>query len=62
MLVRAAGPGGRPVVSEELPEARAVKDKAFREEPEPIPVDKRDALLPLRYYPPDASYTARRRS
>ena len=39
-------------------EARAVKDKAFREEPEPIPVDKRDALLPLRYYPPDPSYSA----
>jgi uncharacterized protein (DUF1684 family) len=39
-------------------EARAVKDKAFREEPEPIPVGKRDALLPLRYFPPDPSYTA----
>ena len=39
-------------------EARAVKDKAFREEPEPIPADKRDVLLPLRYYPPDPSYTA----
>jgi len=37
---------------------REIKDKAFREEPEPIPVDKRDTLLPLRYYPPDASYTA----
>jgi len=41
-----------------ITEARAVKDKAFREEPEPIPVDKRDALLPLRYFPPDPSYTA----
>jgi uncharacterized protein (DUF1684 family) len=39
-------------------EARAVKDKAFREEPEPIPVGKRDVLLPLRYFPPDPSYTA----
>ena len=39
-------------------EARAIKDKAFREEPEPIPADKRDVLLPLRYYPPDPSYTA----
>ena len=39
-------------------DARAVKDKAFREEPEPIPVDKRDQLLPLRYYAPDATYTA----
>ncbi|HEV8397766.1 MAG TPA: DUF1684 domain-containing protein [Vicinamibacterales bacterium] len=41
-----------------IAEARAVKDKAFREEPEPIPADKRDTLLPLRYYPPDPSYTA----
>jgi uncharacterized protein (DUF1684 family) len=41
-----------------IAEARAVKDKAFREEPEPIPADKRDKLLPLRYYPPDPSYTA----
>ena len=39
-------------------EHRAIKDKTFREEPEPIPVEKRDTLLPLRYYPPDASYTA----
>jgi uncharacterized protein (DUF1684 family) len=41
-----------------ITEARAIKDKAFREEPEPIPADKRDVLLPLRYYPPDPSYTA----
>jgi uncharacterized protein (DUF1684 family) len=41
-----------------ITEARAVKDKAFREEPEPIPASKRDALLPLRYFPPDPSYTA----
>ena len=41
-----------------ITEARAVKDKAFREEPEPIPADKRDALLPLRYFPPDPSYAA----
>ena len=41
-----------------IAEARAIKDKAFREEPEPIPADKRDVLLPLRYYPPDPSYTA----
>ena len=39
-------------------ETRAVKDKAFREEPEPIPAEKRDALLPLRYYAPDPSYSA----
>ena len=41
-----------------ITEARAVKDKAFREEPEPIPADKRATLLPLRYFPPDPSYTA----
>jgi uncharacterized protein (DUF1684 family) len=41
-----------------ITEARAVKDKAFREEPEPIPATKRDVLLPLRYFPPDPSYTA----
>ena len=41
-----------------ITEARAVKDKTFREEPEPIPADKRNVLLPLRYYPPDPSYTA----
>jgi hypothetical protein len=42
----------------QIAEARAIKDKAFREEPEPIPADKRDVLLPLRYYAPDPSYTA----
>jgi uncharacterized protein (DUF1684 family) len=40
-----------------ITEARAVKDKSFREEPEPIPVDKRDKLLPLRYYAPDPAYS-----
>jgi uncharacterized protein len=39
-----------------IAEARAVRDRAFREEPEPIPADKRDILLPLRYYPPDPTY------
>jgi uncharacterized protein (DUF1684 family) len=39
-------------------DARAFKDKAFREDPEPIPADKRDTLLPLRYYPPDPTFTA----
>ena len=42
----------------QITEARANKDKVFREEPEPIPADKREVLLPLRYYPPDPSYTA----
>jgi uncharacterized protein len=44
--------------AKKITEARAIKDKAFREEPEPIPVAKREQLLPLRYYPPDPSYTA----
>lgn len=40
----------------QITEARAVKDKTFKEEPEPIPRDKVATLLPLRYYPPDPSY------
>ena len=39
-------------------ERRAFKDKSFREDPEPIPRDKVDVLLPLRYYAPDPSYAA----
>jgi uncharacterized protein len=39
-------------------ERRAIKDKAFREDPEPIPRDKVDVFLPLRYYAPDPSYAA----
>lgn len=42
----------------QITEARAIKDKTFREEPEPIPRDKVDVLLPLRYYPPDPSYAS----
>ena len=63
-LVAAACSSGPPAPVDTQPylksvlEARAVKDKAFREEPAPIPVDKRDALLPLRYDPPDPSYSA----
>jgi len=41
----------------QIAEARANKDKVFREEPEPIPVAKRDKLLPLRYYAPDPAYS-----
>ena len=40
-----------------LSSARAVKDKDFRESPEsPVPKDKRDAVLPLQYFPVDPSY------
>jgi uncharacterized protein (DUF1684 family) len=42
---------------EEISAARAVKDRAFREDSDsPIPADKRDALLPLPYYPIDPNY------
>ena len=40
----------------QIAEARAFKDKTFREDPEPIPRDKVDVFLPLRYYAPDPSY------
>ncbi len=38
-------------------EGRAARDKAFREEPDPIPPSKRDVLLPLPYYAIDPSYS-----
>jgi uncharacterized protein (DUF1684 family) len=42
---------------QEIAEHRAQIDKAFREQPdEPIPVNLRDKLLPLRYYEVDPSY------
>ena len=42
----------------QLEAARTYKDKDFRESPEsPVPPDKRDALLPLRYFPIDQNYS-----
>lgn len=52
---------------DEIAAARAEKDRQFRESPDcgktssdaacsPVPPDKRAALLPLRYYQPDAGY------
>jgi uncharacterized protein (DUF1684 family) len=42
---------------EELSSARAVKDRAFREDRDsPIPAGKRDKVLPLSYYPVDPNY------
>jgi uncharacterized protein (DUF1684 family) len=36
---------------------RAAKDDAFRKQPnEPVPPDKMDEFLPLKYFPPDADY------
>jgi hypothetical protein len=37
--------------------ARAARDQRFREDKDPIPANKRDALLPLRYFPPDPNYS-----
>jgi uncharacterized protein (DUF1684 family) len=36
---------------------REARDRQFREDKDPIPADKRNVLLPLRYYPPDPDYT-----
>ncbi len=41
-----------------LAQGRAEKDLYFRDSPEtPIPPDKKDVLLPLRYFPIDADYS-----
>ena len=42
---------------EELSAFRAARDEQFRKDKDPIPANKRDVLLPLRYYPPDPAYT-----
>jgi uncharacterized protein (DUF1684 family) len=36
---------------------REARDQAFRADKNPIPENKRNVLLPLRYYPPDAGYS-----
>ena len=42
----------------EVAEARAIKDRSFAEDADsPIPADKRKTLLPLSYFPIDASYS-----
>ena len=41
----------------ELSEARAAKDENFRDASDsPVPKEKRDALLPLKYFPVDPNY------
>jgi uncharacterized protein (DUF1684 family) len=35
---------------------REARDQQFRRDKDPIPANKRDVLLPLRYYPPDRTY------
>ncbi|MBI4885983.1 MAG: DUF1684 domain-containing protein [Acidobacteria bacterium] len=43
--------------ADRLAAARVVKDRQFREDADsPVPKEKRDGLLPLRYFPIDASY------
>ncbi|MFB3854370.1 MAG: DUF1684 domain-containing protein [Vicinamibacterales bacterium] len=61
ILAAAALPacGGREAVSyeEEVLASRAAKDERFsRASDSPIPPDQRAELLPLAYFPPDASY------
>ena len=41
----------------EIETFRAERNRQYREDPaSPIPADKKNVLLPLRYYPPDPSY------
>jgi uncharacterized protein (DUF1684 family) len=42
---------------EQLAKARAFKDQHFQTAESPVPPDKRGALLPLRYFPIDPSYS-----
>ena len=42
---------------EQLAEFRAAREAALKEDPDAIPPEKRDQLLPLKYYPPDEKYT-----
>ncbi|HEY1307191.1 MAG TPA: DUF1684 domain-containing protein [Vicinamibacterales bacterium] len=35
---------------------RTARDEQFRTEKDPIPANRKDTLLPLRYFPPDESY------
>ncbi|NOT24955.1 MAG: DUF1684 domain-containing protein [Acidobacteria bacterium] len=44
--------------ADEVTNARTFKDQFFRESPEsPVPADKRSAILPLRYFPIEPSYS-----
>jgi len=42
---------------QDIVEGRAARDQAYRVDPDPIPPEKRDVLLPLRYYAPDPGYS-----
>ena len=41
----------------DITEERAAKDRDFAAQPDPVPPEKRDTLLPLPYYPPDLDYS-----
>jgi uncharacterized protein (DUF1684 family) len=41
---------------QQIEQARAAKDREWRASTDPIPADRRDIFLPLRYYPPDPDY------
>jgi uncharacterized protein len=50
------GPGGEDY-AETIAANRALKDESFRSSPDsPVPPDKKNALLPLSYYPVDEAY------
>ena len=61
-LVALAGCGSAPPPDESgwletLLQDRQIKDEFFREAPDsPVPVERRGALLPVRYYDPDPTY------
>ena len=64
MLVVASGCSSGPSAPDDsaylqaLAEARAEKDRSLGEDAgSPIPAERRAELLPLRYYPPDTSYS-----
>ena len=41
---------------QDIEAGRAARDKAYRASDDPIPPEKRDILLPLRYYRPDPNF------
>jgi uncharacterized protein (DUF1684 family) len=55
-----SGPGAPESSSyvKEVTDARAEKDRRWREDPDsPVPTDKRPRILPLKYYPIDLSFS-----
>ena len=61
-LVAAACTSGPPpppadTFEKQVAEFRAAREAALRDDPESMPPEKRDTLLPLKYYPPDEKYS-----